>query len=94
MSCPDCTALRDKLAESEEKIRQLEDEIAHYSPFPALLGLTPTHERILAVMLKRDYISYESIDRLVRYKNLRRRQDVRPIKRMRTRIIIQDKKLS
>ena len=65
MPCPDCAALRIKLEEANEKIQQLETEINTRASFPVLLGLTPTQEKILAIMLKREYISREAIDRLL-----------------------------
>lgn len=62
MTCQTCAALRDRLDEANEKIRRLEVELGSVMPFPALLGLTPSQERILAILLKRVYVSFECID--------------------------------
>ena len=62
--CPNCSAIAAKLDEAEERIRRLEAELGARAPFPPLLGLTPTQERLLSVLLKRDCVSFACMDGL------------------------------
>ena len=51
MTCQTCAALRTQLDEANEKIIRLELALGAVMPFPALLGLTPTQERILSFLV-------------------------------------------